>query len=177
MNKHTRSVSLIDGHTEEMTDAEIIKALECLGYWGECKLSSQCPYYMDNDIFSGCDNVTIAKQALDLINRQQAQIQKLENIERFATKIIEKQDAEIEKQPTADVVEVKHGEWIKNKPNPEMMKAFHDLGIGKGMTEKSIFWTCSCCGTWGTPRYKYCQECGAKMDVSKKEISTGRSDK
>ena len=68
------------------------------------------------------------------------------------------------KQPTVDVVEVKHGEWIKNKPNHEMMKAFHDLGIGKGMAKKSIFWTCSCCGTWGTPRYKYCQECGAKMD-------------
>ena len=58
-----------------MTDNEIIKALECLAYWGECKHSSQCPYYMDNDIVSGCDNVTIAKEALDLINRQKAEIE------------------------------------------------------------------------------------------------------
>lgn len=27
MNKHTRSVSLIDGHTEGMTDAEMLKEL------------------------------------------------------------------------------------------------------------------------------------------------------
>lgn len=60
-----------------MTDEQIIKALECLAYWGECKQSSQCPYYMDNDIVGGCDNVTIAKEALDLINQQEAEIEKL----------------------------------------------------------------------------------------------------
>ena len=69
---------------------------------------------------------------------------------------------------TADVAEVKHGEWITNKPNEKQMKDFHDMGIGKAMALQSIYWTCSECGTWGTPRYKYCPECGAKMD--------GRSD-
>ena len=77
MNKHTRSVSLIDGHTEEMTDAEIMKALKC------CKVEfencEKCPY-------GGIDCLTekgeslIMRDALDLINRQQAEIEKL-NVE------------------------------------------------------------------------------------------------
>ena len=66
--------------------------------------------------------------------------------------------------PTADVVEVKHGEWLKHKPDPEAMKRWHDLGFAKGMSEKSVFWTCSCCKGWGTPAHKYCSHCGAKMD-------------
>ena len=71
-------VSLVDGHIDNgMTNEEIIQALECLGYWGECKQSSQCPYYMDNDIVGGCDNVTIAKEALDLINRYKAENERL----------------------------------------------------------------------------------------------------
>ena len=76
--------------------------------------------------------------------------------------------AMLEKEPTADVEEVKHGEWRRNEPNPEQMKEFHDMGIGKAIAISSIFWTCSCCGTWGTPRYKYCPNCGAKMDKTKK---------
>ena len=73
----------------------------------------------------------------------------------------------IKEAPTAEVEEVKHGEWIKNKPNPEMMKLFHSKGKGIGMSEKSIFWTCSCCGNWGTLIHKRCSECGAKMDGGK----------
>lgn len=65
---------------------------------------------------------------------------------------------------------MKQGEWIKHNPNPEQMKEFHDMGIGKAMSIRSIYWTCSCCNTWGTPRYKYCYECGAKMDGTPKEI-------
>ena len=42
----------------------------------------------------------------------------------------------------ADFAEVKRGKWIKNKPNPEAMKEFHKMGIGKAMSEKSIFFTC-----------------------------------
>lgn len=69
----------------------------------------------------------------------------------------------------ADFAEVKHGEWIQHSPDVEKMRAFHELGIGKGMSENSIFWTCSCCGSWGTLTKKYCSECGAKMDGGKKE--------
>lgn len=66
--------------------------------------------------------------------------------------------------PTADVVEVKHGHWVKHSPDVAAMRAFHKLGIGKGMNENSIFWTCSCCDSWGSLTQKYCNQCGAKMD-------------
>lgn len=69
-----------------------------------------------------------------------------------------------EKQAKAEAAEVKHGEWIKHKPDPEAIKKWHALGIAKGMSENSIFWTCSCCKEWGTPAHKYCSQCGAKMD-------------
>jgi hypothetical protein len=63
-----------------------------------------------------------------------------------------------------EFVQVKHGMWIKQRPNPEAMKAFHELGIGTSMSEDSIHWLCSRCGMWGTPTMKYCNNCGAKMD-------------
>ena len=75
----------------------------------------------------------------------------------------------IDRQPTADVVEVRHGEWIKREPNPEAMRTFHDMGLGKGMGNNSIYWTCSLCDNWGTPHHKYCSSCGAKMDGGNKE--------
>ena len=70
----------------------------------------------------------------------------------------------IDKQPTADVVEVKHGEWIKHSPDTATMNEFHKLGIGKGMSDLSIFWTCSCCDSWGSITQNYCPNCGVKMD-------------
>lgn len=52
----------------------------------------------------------------------------------------------VEVVPTADVVEVKHGEWVKN-----------------GKTR-----TCSCCGYFyinvDMEDDNYCPNCGAKMD-------------
>ena len=66
--------------------------------------------------------------------------------------------------PTVDAVEVVHGRWVKNKPNPKAMRKFHKQGIGKAMSEDSIFWTCSCCEMWGTPIHNYCPNCGALMD-------------
>ena len=75
---------------------------------------------------------------------------------------------EIEEAPTADVAEVKHGEWIKHRRNIPKMREFHEKGMGLHMSVKSVFWACSCCGQWGSPHNKYCSVCGAKMD--------GRSD-
>lgn len=77
---------------------------------------------------------------------------------------------DIAEMHTADVVEVKHGEWIRHKPNTEQMKKFHDLGIGKALSINSIYWTCSCCDSWGTPRYNYCQNCGADMRGDKNDL-------
>ena len=61
-----------------MTDNEVIKALECCAFWGEC---TDCPY---DDIAykSSTDNCTYnsTKDALDLINRQKAEIERLEKL-------------------------------------------------------------------------------------------------
>ena len=51
---------------------------------------------------------------------------------------------EIINAPTADVVEVKHGEW-------KWDKRFSD-------------YTCSLCGNWDLKTPNYCPNCGAKMD-------------
>lgn len=64
----------------------------------------------------------------------------------------------------ADFVEVKHGYWKRNERNIPKMKEFHDKGIALSMSEKSIFYTCSCCNFWGSLSQIYCSECGAKMD-------------
>ena len=52
---------------------------------------------------------------------------------------------EIRSVPTADVVEVVHGEWI-------------DKG-----EDYMIRWTCSNCGRRDTHIYNFCPDCGADM--------------
>lgn len=54
--------------------------------------------------------------------------------------------------PTADVEEVRHGEWK------------HSMEVGQ--TYNYHYWNCSLCGASAfTSGYeKYCHECGAKMD-------------
>lgn len=53
----------------------------------------------------------------------------------------------IHQQPAADVVEVRHGRWIKCKTILDIFK-------------------CSCCCDkfFDSEKYKYCPNCGAKMD-------------
>lgn len=62
-----------------MTDNEIIKALECCG--DPHSVCAECPIKDDH----GC-NEQLANYALDIINRQQAEIEKLEsaNDEKFS---------------------------------------------------------------------------------------------
>ena len=72
---------------KKLTDKEIVKALSiCSNENGIC---SECPY---SDDYTNC-NTRIAKDALDLITRQQAEIERLKK--------------EIAK-------EVKHGQWIED---------------------------------------------------------------
>lgn len=54
--------------------------------------------------------------------------------------------------PTADIVKVKHGYWIKGKRT----------GINVPQ------YTCSKCGKWEDAEFPYCN-CGAKMDGTTKE--------
>ena len=52
----------------------------------------------------------------------------------------------IEEQPTADIEEVKHGQWM-----PQIL-------LGEKV------WHCSECKTIGSPQWKRCPICEAKMD-------------
>jgi hypothetical protein len=54
--------------------------------------------------------------------------------------------AEIEFAPTVDAVEVVHGKWLPQKLLGERV------------------WDCSECKTLGSPQWKFCPVCGAKMD-------------
>lgn len=66
------NVSLIDGHIDKMTDNDIIKALECCTTKGaKC---SDCPAFKKVDR-SDCKKYFMA--AIDLIKRQQAEIERL----------------------------------------------------------------------------------------------------
>lgn len=69
----------------------------------------------------------------------------VENAERYFLNLIDKTS-------TADVEEVKHGEWK------------HSMEVGQ--TYNYHYWNCSLCGASAfTSGYeKYCHECGAKMD-------------
>ena len=60
----------------------------------------------------------------------------------------------LEDTPTADVVEVKHGEWIR----PTII---HGITIA-GLLH------CSVCGEVPCDEGKYCPNCGAKMDGEKR---------
>ena len=58
-----------------------------------------------------------------------------------------------------DVVEVRHGEWIKNQYISKV------IGIP---VKKEFVFICSLCGHNAIGKSKYCRECGAKMDKTKK---------
>lgn len=56
---------------------------------------------------------------------------------------------QVDKLPTADVVEVKHGEWLKQNGG--------------------FFVLCSLCSKASATKGNYCHSCGAKMDGGKAE--------
>lgn len=66
-------------------------------------------------------------------------------------------------EPRDKYIELIPAHWEKHEPDPATMKAFHAAGLGKGMSENSIYWTCSHCGKWGTPIHSYCSNCGSRM--------------
>lgn len=61
-------------------------------------------------------------------------------------------------------VELQTAHWIRHSPDKNIMREFHKQGIGRGMGENSIFWTCSNCESWGNLSFKYCPSCGAKIE-------------
>ena len=84
-----------------MTDNEIIKGLEICGGYGNYPDCEDCPYYDNRNCRYG---KSLIKDALDLINRQKAEIENYSHNNRTMTnsiyemqKIIESQKAEIER--------------------------------------------------------------------------------
>lgn len=65
----------------------------------------------------------------------------------------------IDKEPAADVVEVRHGIWKEWWP-----------GIAEIMTGEEMLYRCSACDAKyaDIDGYKYCPYCGAKMDKEEK---------
>ena len=63
----------------------------------------------------------------------------------------------LNEEPTADVAEVKHGEWTLTKTE-----------FGWNGSEYPVEYTCSVCGRKEEKEKPYCH-CGAKMDGGKKE--------
>lgn len=63
---------------------------------------------------------------------------------------------DIEAIPTADVEEVKHGEWIPTDIEQEF----------SGCIDEVIIYKCSLCGRYEDKQEPYCN-CGAKMDEKK----------
>jgi rubrerythrin len=61
-------------------------------------------------------------------------------------------------------VELNIAKKIKHTPDIYKMREFHKLGLGNGMGERSIFWTCSNCELWVSLAYKFCPNCGAKFE-------------
>lgn len=56
--------------------------------------------------------------------------------------------------PTADVAEVRHGEWLKHY---------------RSGTTVSDGYVSSCCDMWNERKSQYCPHCGAKMNEERKD--------
>ncbi|MBQ1308833.1 MAG: hypothetical protein IIY54_03940 [Ruminococcus sp.] len=68
-------------------------------------------------------------------------------------------------QDRSRFVELNIAKKIKHTPDIDKMREFHKLGLGKGMGERSIFWTCSNCKLWVSLAHKFCPNCGAKFEA------------
>lgn len=104
-----------------MNGNEVIKALEC------CTKNTEDCYECPLQNKWSCDKV-LGKNALDLINRQKAHIEKFEKVEHFATKTIEKQTAEIERKTTeCERLEIYMDELVKQKLKQVKSEAYREF--------------------------------------------------
>ena len=93
-----------------MTDNEIIKALECCCDDG---CPDNCPL-KDAGYVGDCIAIK-SKSALDLINRQKADLEKNKNIIRLADKTISTQEAELDKKDTEIDILIRKKECLRDE--------------------------------------------------------------
>ena len=112
------NVSLVNGHIDrpKMTDEEIIKALECCA--DEDMGCEVCPYWA-----KGC---TVEKDTIDLINRQQAEIERLKEENKFHRKTIT-ENAQRALEVTIEEIEKAKSEAIKEFA--ERLKTIFNFGV------------------------------------------------
>ena len=110
------SVSLVDGHIDSdaprMTDNEIIKALEC--HKNETNSCIVCPYSYS---MRGC-SLTMASDALDLINRQKAEIERLQEVTenlQYEYDLMRQEKAVVEAEAIKEFAERLKDYYIKDK--------------------------------------------------------------
>lgn len=139
-----------------MTDNEIMKVL-----------AEHIAFSLHCDSAYSTINITLLKDALDLINRQKAEIESDKAKKEICAEVIDRQDKEIERLQGIllafmdEVAEVKHGEWK----------------WGYGVGGQYGIW-CTNCGAgyvdspnaeWIAQEHDYCGKCGAKMDGKEKD--------
>ena len=99
---------------------------------------------------------------------------KLGSVEEISA-ILQSDDCEQFKD-RARFVELNIAKKIKHTPDIDKMREFHKLGLGKGMSERSIFWTCSNCKVWVSLAHKFCPNCGAKFEAEQALKERGGND-
>jgi rubrerythrin len=78
----------------------------------------------------------------------------------------------IKRQPTADVVEVRHGEWKDRYKNKYANQYYECSVCGKATLDRTVN------NGLGNPRLEqalspFCPNCGAKMDAERREQNEG----
>jgi hypothetical protein len=160
----------------ELTDAEIVKALECC--MSGCRY--KCPFFGEGT--PDCWEATM-RNAIDIIIKQKAEIEnnakftmhnaqrKYIDVDKFAEKICNFQQIDedtankmiflLRTFPTADVEEVKHGEWV--------VKTDLKITLSRAYIRKEIIYICPHCNKEYRNKMNFCGNCGAKMDGGKAE--------
>lgn len=113
-----------------MTDKDIIKALEiCRNENGMC---SDCPY---SDDYTNC-NTRIAKDVLDLINRQKAEIEKLKALAENGASAIDTNNRLVQKFAEIKTEAIKEfGKRLKSRINDSVFNYWNNNTGGYYLAE------------------------------------------
>ena len=61
----------------------------------------------------------------------------------------------------------KKGVWVRyyfrDSSGSDVWNRYHRLSVTRKPGHHTAYWTCSLCECWGSPAFRYCPSCGAKM--------------